>query len=126
MTDPNLDQNPNPTPAPAPQRDPRPTDVEYFLNVLPILVGPIVAKASDSTSGTSLAIATARELCGQLCQMGLLRAVVVLPGGAPLSIGAPTAQSQTGPHAVGAPVPAHDGRMVKQFPTVGATVVHPG
>jgi hypothetical protein len=98
------------------EEDPRLTDVQFFLMALPGIAGAIVAKSSDPTSGSSLAVAATRELCGHVISLGLVRPTYLTPDNQPLGIIAAGMGGVQGTNPLGAPV-GNDGRMIKQFPT---------
>jgi len=53
--------------------DPRPTDLQIFFSLLPMVIGGLAAKQSDIRSTLSTAFVMTREALGQCAVMGTIR-----------------------------------------------------
>jgi hypothetical protein len=67
------------------RRDPRPSDIDIFYELLPGVLGALAGKSSDANSATSMALMMVRQMLGQCAMMGILRTETRLMDGSPLA-----------------------------------------
>jgi hypothetical protein len=67
------------------------TDIDYFFDSLPPLVGSFASKHNEAPTAASLAIHLARESVGQFALLGITTPSHVCPDGTALAIASPQA-----------------------------------
>jgi len=101
--------------------DPRPTDLQIFFSLLPMVIGGLAAKSNDIRSTLSTAFVMTREALGQCGVMGTIRVGFVCLDGSMLA-SMPNNQMALGVQAPVQQQQAGVGGAVQQYPTQG----HPG
>jgi hypothetical protein len=87
-----MDENQNPeTTQPS-----KPSDIDVFLDALPIIVGSFADKHNEAITAANLAVGLARETTGQFALLGICDQTTICTDGLPLAIaGNVPAQSQS-------------------------------
>jgi hypothetical protein len=111
-----MDENQNPeTVQPS-----KPSDIDVFLDALPLLVGSFAAKHNEAVTAANLAVSLARETTGQFALLGICDQTTLCSDGMPLAIvgNVPTQSQSDIPRNIGQGLGnghSKQGAMVAQF-----------
>ncbi len=110
-----------------PQPGAMPLDMQFFLQLFPILLQGTIQKSANAQDAISAAMVAAREAVGQYVVMGFCFPQTRLPIDGTLLAKVPNmpAQQQQG-SIVGAATGHNPGNFVNQFPTIATQPVRAG
>ena len=97
----------------------KPTDVDTFLNMLPLLVGSFAAKHGDAKTASDLAINLAREETAHMVAIGQCTPTLMCRDNRPLALFPGQMGDQPSPFGIGSVVTGGNkqGQMVAHFET---------
>jgi hypothetical protein len=111
-----MEENQNPETA----QPSKPSDIDVFLDALPIIVGSFAAKHNEAVTAANLAVGLARETTGQFALLGICDQTTICTDGMPLAIAGnvPTQNQSDIPRNISQLGNGHSkqGAMVAQFP----------